>query len=413
MSEDVSVRQVADHRAIADGWVRSQTVFTSPSVSDWYLDRIDAPTTDVDSRRVLCVVARSEPVRVTDVANALGMSISNASRVVKGLVADKLLERSTPEFDRRVSLLEVTEAGRKAFGRLDATDLTLLRQNTEGAFSMKSDTIEPDTDTEPDTDEAPTDLDDRSRPGDLDDGAGRSVLGRVDCIIGAFDDGNRVLTLNELTQRTELPKSTVHRMVEQLRRIGWLEREVSGYRVGMRLFEVGGLASRRNQLCEPAYPHLYALATTLGFAVQLAILDGTDVVYLECIPMGGFQLPTREGGRMPAYCTGLGKAMLAFDSEATAETLEQRLPRRTSRTLASASALSADLDRIRATGLAFDQQESYDGLACVAAPVRNAGRAIAAVSVTGPVSRIDLHAAAPHVRNAVEAIWIDRFHAQR
>lgn len=274
---------------------------------------------------------------------------------------------------------------------------------------MKSDTIDEQVGEVVDADG----LDSSVTYDDGDDGAGRSVLGRVDCIIGAFDDVNRVLTLNELTQRTELPKSTVHRMVEQLRRIGWLEREVSGYRVGMRLFEVGGLASRRNQLCESAYVHLHTLSTATGFAVQLAILDGTDVVYLERIPMGGFQLPTREGGRMPAYCTALGKAMLAFDPEATADAMTQRLPRRTSRTLVSADALSADLERIRSTGLAFDQQESYDGLACVAAPVRNAGRAIAAVSVTGPVSRIDLHAVAPHVRNAVEAIWNDRFPGQR
>ena len=245
------------------------------------------------------------------------------------------------------------------------------------------------------------------------DDKGRSVLGRVDCIIGAFDDANSVLSLNDLTQRTELPKSTVHRMVEQLRRIGWLEREVSGYRVGIKLFEVGGLAARRNQLCESAYPHLHALSTDTELAVQLAILEGTDVLYLERIPMGGFRLPTRQGGRMPAYCTALGKAMLAFDDEATERVLAAPLRRRTSRTLTTAAALHGDLDRVRELGLAFDEQESFDGLACVAAPIRNAGRAIAAVSVTGPVSRIDLHATAPLLRQTAKLIWDDRFQVRR
>jgi DNA-binding IclR family transcriptional regulator len=241
------------------------------------------------------------------------------------------------------------------------------------------------------------------------DGPGPSVLGRVDGIIAAFDDVDRVLTLHELTLRTGLPKSTVHRMVEQLCRIGWLERETSGYRIGMRLFEIGGLATRRSRLSESAYPHLHALSVATGFAVQLAILDGVDVVYVERLPLGDFRLPTREGGRQPAYCTALGKAMLAFDEAATAEVLAQRLQRRTSCTLVTPHELKADLDRVAETGLAFDHQEAYEGLACVAAPLRNAGRAIAAVSVTGPVARIDLHAVAPQVQSAAQAIWRDRF----
>jgi DNA-binding IclR family transcriptional regulator len=248
-----------------------------------------------------------------------------------------------------------------------------------------------------------------SAPGSDADCATRSVLGRVHSIVGAFDEGHGVLTLHELTQRTELPKSTVHRMVDQLVQIGWLERDVDGYRVGMRLFEIGGLATRRRRLVESAAPHLHALSASTGLAAQLGILDGTDVLYLERIAPGHFVLPTREGGRQPAYCTALGKAMLAFDPIATAEVLEQKLPKRTSRTLTSPSALLADLDRTATEGLAFDHQEAYEGLACVAAPLRNAGRAIAAVSLTGPVSRIDLHGVASLVQNTAQSIWNDRF----
>jgi DNA-binding IclR family transcriptional regulator len=237
----------------------------------------------------------------------------------------------------------------------------------------------------------------------------RSVLGRIDSVVGAFDDVDGVLTLHELTQRTGLPKSTVHRMADQLVQIGWLEREVDGYRVGMRLFEFGGLATRRRRLAESAGPHLHALAATTGLAVQLAVLDSTEVVYLERISRGDFTLPTREGGRQPAYCTALGKAMLAFDANAADEVIEEGLPRRTSRTLTSREALVADLERSAAEGLAFDHQESYDGLVCVAAPIRSAGRAIAAVSVTGPVARMDLHGIAPVVQSTAQAIWNDRF----
>jgi DNA-binding IclR family transcriptional regulator len=236
----------------------------------------------------------------------------------------------------------------------------------------------------------------------------RSVLGRVDRIIGAFHDTDRALTLHELTERTGLPKSTVHRMVKQLDAIGWLERDFDGYRIGMRLFEIGGLATRRRRLSESAFPHLQALSVATGFAVQLGILDGTEVVYLERIVNGDFPLPTREGGRQPAYCTALGKAMLAFDPETTAEVLAEECPPRTEQTL-TPDRLRSELRKVAETGLAYDHQEAYPGLACVAAPLRNAGRAIAAVSVTGPVARIDLHAVAPQVQATAEAIWNDRF----
>lgn len=246
-------------------------------------------------------------------------------------------------------------------------------------------------------------------PSDAGEEPRRSVLGRVDCIIGAFDRADGALTLHELTERTGLPKSTVHRMVDQLVAIGWIEREVSGYRIGMRLFEIGGLASRHSRLSDLASPHLHALSVATGFAVQMAILDGSRVVYLERIPMKGFHLPTRQGGRQPAYCTALGKAMLAFDDDAAAGVLAEELPQRTACTLTRARDLEIELERIAETGLAFDHQESYEGLACVSAPLRGSGRAIAAVSVTGPVTGIDLHAVAPLVRSTAAAIWNDRF----
>lgn len=242
-----------------------------------------------------------------------------------------------------------------------------------------------------------------------DDEPRRSVLGRVDNIISAFDGSDGALTLHELTERTGLPKSTVHRMVEQLASIGWIERDLAGFRIGMRLFEIGGLAQRHRRLSDVAYPHLHALSAATGHAVQMAILDGCDVVYLERIPVRDFRLPTRQGGRQPAYCTALGKAMLAFDPEAAAEVLAQELPPRTPRTLTDPRALAVELARVADDGLAHDHQESYEGLACVAAPLRNSGRAIGAVSVTGPVDRIDLHGVGPLVRKTATTVWNERF----
>ena len=244
--------------------------------------------------------------------------------------------------------------------------------------------------------------------------AGRTVLGRIASIMDAFDMGEQVLTLGDLSRRANLPKSTVHRLVEQLRALGWLERDpCNGYRIGMRLFELGGLALQRNQLRDAAYPHLHALAGSTGLAVQLGVLDRGEVVYLERIVLGGFALPTRLGGRMPAYCTGLGKAMLAFDEAAAADVMEAALPQRTPHTITEPDALRANLDQVRTSGIARDLNESYDGLVCVAAPIRNSGRAIGAVSVTGPAIHMDWEPTEAAVRQTATSIWNARFHPTR
>jgi DNA-binding IclR family transcriptional regulator len=116
---------------------------------------------------------------------------------------------------------------------------------------------------------------------------------------------------------------------------------------------------------------------------------------------------------MPAYCTGLGKAMLAFDDAAAEEVMESRLPRRTVHTITEPDALRAELEHVRTSGVARDVKEAYDGLVCVAAPIRNSGRAIAAVSVTGPATRMDWDATSEAVKHAAASIWNARFPAVR
>src|SRR6266545_3867159 len=192
------------------------------------------------------------------------------------------------------------------------------------------------------------------RDGDEPGDAGRTVLGRIAAIMDVFDRGETVLTLNDLSRRAGLSKSTVHRLVEQLRSLGWLERDhQNGYRIGMRLFELGGLALEHNHLRDTAFPHLYALAAKTGLAVQLGVLDRGEVVYLERVLIGGYRLPTRLGGRMPAYCTALGKAMLAFDPAATEVVLASDLPRRTAFTITVPTELRSNLEQAHASGIAF------------------------------------------------------------
>jgi DNA-binding IclR family transcriptional regulator len=186
---------------------------------------------------------------------------------------------------------------------------------------------------------------------------------------------------------TGLPKSTVHRLAEQLCGLGWLERDPIGYRVGLRLFEVGSLAERRSRLRDRAAPHLNALFAATSLTVQLAILDGVSIIYLERILAPGSRIPTRDGGRQPAYCTALGKAMLAWlEPEQVDALLGDNISRLTSRTIGELGTLHQELHRIRRRrGLAFERGESFPGIACVAAAIRGAEGPVAGISLVGDI----------------------------
>jgi len=232
-----------------------------------------------------------------------------------------------------------------------------------------------------------------------------TVLGRSACIMQAFNGTQQVLSLADLNKRTRLPKSTLHRLVDQLCQVGWLEREHGGYRVGLRMFEIGTLAVEGNRLHEAAFPHLQALASRTGLAAQLAILDHADVVYLERIVVGPIRLPTRRGGRKPAYCTALGKAIAAYDETAIHALTAAPMPRKTAKTITEPVALWTELKGVREAGVAFDRGEAYAELVCVAAPIRSSGRAIGAVSVTGPAGRMRWSVVTEAVRGTAAAIW--------
>jgi len=232
-----------------------------------------------------------------------------------------------------------------------------------------------------------------------------TVLGRSAAIMEAFDGAQQVLSLADLNKRTRLPKSTLHRLVDQLCQVGWLERDHGGYRVGLRMFEFGTLAVDGNRLHEAAFPHLQALASRTGLAAQLAILDHAEVVYLERIVVGPIRLPTRRGGRKPAYCTALGKAMAAYDDDAVRAVMAAPMPRKTTQTITEPAALRTELRRVRETGVAYDRGEAYEELVCVAAPIRSSGHAIAAVSVTGLAGRMRWSVMTEAVRGTAAAIW--------
>lgn len=216
-----------------------------------------------------------------------------------------------------------------------------------------------------------------------------SMIERMTLILDAFDAATPTLTLLGLAERTGLPRSTVHRILDQMIRLRWLAHTPGGYRLGLRVLELGGLAAEQNELREVVGPLLYELSQRTGLVGHLAVLDGREVLFLD--RSGGRSrvlIPTRVGGRLPAHSTAVGKALLATLEPGIAEAaLRGNAVARTARTIVDRGELHRELARIRnRQGVAVDTEESLPGVGCVAVPIRGRGVAVAAISLSGTVN---------------------------
>lgn len=226
-------------------------------------------------------------------------------------------------------------------------------------------------------------------------------------LLTAFRPDEVELSLAELARRTGLAKSTAHRLLRELTTWDLVERTPGGVRLGMRLFELGSLVPRQRGLREAAAPFLADLFEAAHETVHLAVLDGVEVVYVQKLDSRrGPAVPSRVGGRLPAHCTGVGKALLAFSPPPLLDAvLATGLRRRAPRTVVAPGLLRQELAEIRDRGVAVEHEESGVGVTCVAAPVLDTeGAAVAAVSITGWVNRLDPVRFAPAVRTAALGI---------
>ncbi|MFE5480864.1 IclR family transcriptional regulator [Nocardia sp. NPDC056541] len=216
-----------------------------------------------------------------------------------------------------------------------------------------------------------------------------SMIERMTLILDAFDAATPTLTLLGLAERTGLPRSTVHRILDQMIRLRWLAHTPGGYRLGLRVLELGGLAAEQNELREVVGPLLYELSQRTGLVGHLAVLDGREVLFLDRAGgRGRVVIPTRVGGRLPAHSTAVGKALLATLEPGIAEAaLRGNAVARTARTIVDRAELHRELARIRnRQGVAVDTEESLPGVGCVAVPIRGRGVAVAAISLSGTVN---------------------------
>ena len=202
------------------------------------------------------------------------------------------------------------------------------------------------------------------------------------------------MNLAEITSTIVLPQSTTYRLLATLVGAGFIDYDIDKgtYQLGAICLALGDTFLQNNDLHQRAHKSLVDLRDKCGKSIHLGFLQGTEIVYLEKIqglhPIG--LMSSRVGGRAPVYCTGLGKAQLAYLSKSTVRKILSKvnLSRFTQNTNTDIDRLLVELMKIREAGYAIDNEEHEKGVGCIASPVFDNQGVVAAISISGPKDRI-------------------------
>lgn len=201
------------------------------------------------------------------------------------------------------------------------------------------------------------------------------------------------ISLTELSTLLYMPKSTAHRYLATLLELHLAERsDADRFRLGTKVIELAGSFLASSDIRKESEPILEEMAEKTGETVHLAVPSGPEVVYIAKVEsrhtLGMF---SHIGARLPMLCTALGKSILAFSGPELVQAVLSEPPKpRTPNTIASEQALREELILIRTQGFAVDNEENEVGICCVGAPILDyTGRAIAAMSISGPCDRMD------------------------
>lgn len=197
--------------------------------------------------------------------------------------------------------------------------------------------------------------------------------------------------LEDLTQKTGYNKTTCFRFLKTMCQLGLVEQNRKSYHLGPAIASLGLKALKGLNLRQTALPLMKGLRDETGETVNLSLLSGTEIIFIERV-MSDYLVNTNinVGDRLPVYCASMGKAILAFLSESNIEKIISQLDfkARTGRTLTSAAALRRELAEIRSRGYAFNDEELEKGLRAVAAPIIGyTGEAFAALNIAWTTAR--------------------------
>lgn len=217
------------------------------------------------------------------------------------------------------------------------------------------------------------------------------------------------ISLAELSATTRLPKPTTHRLAARLERAGLVAKDALTHRyvVGAALVELGFEAIRNAPRRRNRRLILERLSEKLGETVNLAVLSGDEIVYLDRVESSWpLRMDFKPGSRVPVHCTANGKLLLAYAPPAVGDKLLQslQLTPHTPRTIVRRRELEREVAAIRERGYSEDNEEFLAGVSCLAVPVRGRdGRVLAGLAVSAPSARFDLRRARTHLPDLVAA----------
>lgn len=217
-------------------------------------------------------------------------------------------------------------------------------------------------------------------------------------ILETLANSREPLSLGEISSSCQLKPSTAHRLLATLVTKGFASQNTENgkYRLGLKTFQIGNSALYSLDLRSAARPHLTRMVDQCEETANLAVLSrsnqGFELVYIDQVESPKMiRTFARIGSPVPIHCTGSGKMLLAHleDREVDMMLRTASLDKFTDKTITDRKALLDEIKRIRENGYSLDLEETEDGVVCVAAPIRNyQNRTIAAVSVSGPISRM-------------------------
>lgn len=245
---------------------------------------------------------------------------------------------------------------------------------------------------------------------------GSGTVGKALKVLDQIAGYERPVRFNELLNHSDFPKATLYRFVQTLLAERMLSYDVERqtYSLGVRMVRLAHAAWAQSSLAPIARPYLNTLSEKIGATIHLAQLDGAHVLYVDKLnAQRKIEMFSQAGKVGPAYCTGVGKVMMAYMSESELENIipQQSFHKFTPNTLGNKKDLKLDLERIRSCGFALDNEEHEPGIICVALPILTKNdRVIAAISVTSITSRTnlnDLQNLVPEMRAAARQIAME------
>jgi IclR family transcriptional regulator, pca regulon regulatory protein len=236
-------------------------------------------------------------------------------------------------------------------------------------------------------------------------------------ILSCFTPARPVLGIADIADHLGMSRSTTHRYVITLVALGYLEQGASRkYRLGLRVTDLGMSALNSTGLREHSYPYLQELRERTSYTVALGVLDGPEVLLIDRVRSyrrgpNGSSLDLQAGSRLPAYCTSIGKLLLANLPEPYQREVftSMKLTKRGPNTITSKKELRDHLERVHAAGLGVDDEELAPGIYSISTPVRDEDReVVAAVSMSAHSSMISLQemvdALSPHLVSTADHI---------